>query len=424
MLGRTPFTRRLVVALFGALGASSVSAVETSWSAFGTLGFAVSDQDWTYARHVDDGGTVKRDTVLGAQLDARFSPEWSATLQAKLAPSLRYETRWDLSASWAFVSWRPSNEWLVRAGKLRVPLYLFSENLDVGQSYDFARVPAETYAIAPTTDMHGLYVTRSWILPDSEVNLDVVAGKARVYHRFHTRDQGPMFEYVHTRLVGGALSWRKDDLTVRAGFGRATTKLGADLSFPVDVRYTELDPQQLPGFGAYLPTALTNHIVNDIVALGLDWQPGGGWRVLAEYVHNMQHKTKHGFSTQGGHVALLKSTGHWTPYVVASALQSADSQKKIRQALEGVKAPAYVPMEIAAPVEAGQRMLADAIPYHDQYTLAVGTSFAINSHSKIKAEWARTRIRSGSSFVDSPPGAPPVSNQSVNVLTLNYNFAF
>ncbi|RZL10759.1 MAG: hypothetical protein EOP40_05265 [Rubrivivax sp.] len=416
-------SRQLAAALLCALASAGAAAVETSWSAFGTLGAAVSDQEWTYARHVDDRGTVKRDTVLGAQLDTHFTPAWSATLQAKVAPSLREEDRWDVTASWAFVSWRPSNEWLVRAGKLRVPLYLFSENLDVGQSYDFARMPAETYAIAPTTDMQGLYVTRSWVLPDSEVNLDLVAGRARVYHRFYTRDQGPAIDHVHTGLVGGALSWRKDDLTLRAGFGRATTRLGPSLTFPVSVRYTELNPQ-LPGFGAYLPTSLTNEIVNDIVALGMDWQVVGGWRVLAEYVHNMQHKTRHGFATQGGHLAVLKSTGRWTPYVVASALKSDRSQKRIRQALEGVRAPAYVPEAIAAPVEASQRILADVIPYHDQYTLAVGTSFALNPHSKIKVEWAHTRIQSGSAFVDSPRGGPPVSHQGVNVLTLNYNFAF
>lgn len=422
MLHPTPLRRLPRLLLGGLLAAAGATAcaVELSWSAFGTVGATISDQDFTYQRFVTDAVRFERDTVFGAQVDAQLAPEWSATLQAKLAPSMRKADRWDPSISWAFVSWRPSNEWLVRAGKLRVPLYLFSENLDVGQSYDFAHMPAETYAIAPTTDMHGLYVTRAWNLEQSEVNLDLVAGQARVYHRFHLRDTGASYVHVQTRLVGGALSWRSDELTLRFGFGRAHTKLGASSSFPVDVQATAL----APGFTAYVPTALTNRIANDIFALGADWQPGHGWRLLAEYVHNIQHKTRHGFDTQGGHVALLKTTGRWTPYVVASGLKSASGQKRTREALEAVRAPAWIPPAQAAMVEASQRMLVDGIPYHDQYTLALGTSFALNPHSKLKLQWAHTRVLSGSSFIDSPSGGPAVRDQGLNVLSLSYSFAF
>ena len=114
-----------------------------SYSAFGTLGAAVSDRDYNYQRFINSSGTVKRDSVFGTQVDAQFNPEWSGTLQLKAAPATNADSRWALTASWAFLSWRPNNDWLVRAGKVRIPLYLFSENLDVGQSYDFARMPTE-----------------------------------------------------------------------------------------------------------------------------------------------------------------------------------------------------------------------------------------------------------------------------------------
>jgi hypothetical protein len=40
-------------------------AVDLTWSGFGTVGVAVSDQPYKYQRFIDNQGTFKRDTVLG-----------------------------------------------------------------------------------------------------------------------------------------------------------------------------------------------------------------------------------------------------------------------------------------------------------------------------------------------------------------------
>lgn len=403
---------RLLATGLLALAAQAAQAVDLSWSAFGTIGAAVSDRPFTYQRFITDRPSFERDTVFGAQVDAHLAPEWSATLQAKLAPSLRKADRWDLSASWAFVSWRPSNEWLVRVGKLRMPFYLFSENLDVGQSYELARMPMETYAIAPATDTTGLYVTRTWMLPDSELNLDVFSGKARVYHRFYMRDVGEDFKYVNTQLTGAVLTWRSDTLTLRAAALQARSKLGFEPGYTVD-----WVPAPMPG--VYVPTGFTDRIVNDILTLGADWRIGGGWRVLAEYERNIQHKTELGANTYGGHVALLKTIERWTPYVVAATLKSTSAQRKLRNELLSADPPAFIPG-----LAQGIRMAADGMPYYDQDSIGIGASYALTPHSKIKAEWMHTRIGDGSVMVDSPAGGPSIANKSINVLSLSYSFAF
>lgn len=405
--------RRLAAGLL-ALAGGTAQAVDLSWSAFGTIGAAVSDRPFTYQQYVSDRPSFERDTVFGAQVDAQFAPEWSATLQAKLAPSQRKADRWDLSASWAFVSWRPSNEWLVRVGKLRMPFYLFSENLDVGQSYELARMPMETYAIAPATDTTGLYVTRTWMLPASELNLDVFSGKARVYHRFFMRDTGEDFKYVNTQLSGAVLTWRSDTLTLRTALLQARSKLGFEPGYTVD---------WAPGpYGLYMPTGFTDRIVNDIFTLGADWRIGGGWRVLAEYERNIQHKTELGANTYGGHVALLKTIDRWTPYVVVATLKSTSAQRKLRNELLGVQVPGFLPG--ADQIAAGIRMAADGIPFYDQDSIGLGASYALTPRSKIKAEWMHTHIGDGSVMVDSPPGGPSIAHKSINVLSLSYSFAF
>lgn len=119
----------------------TASAVDLTWSGFATLGYAQSDQPYKYQRFIDDQGSFNRDSIFGAQLDLKFNQQWGATLQGKLAPSIKSDSRWDATLSWAFISWRPVDDWLIRAGKLRLPLMLNTENTDVGATFDLARLP-------------------------------------------------------------------------------------------------------------------------------------------------------------------------------------------------------------------------------------------------------------------------------------------
>ncbi|HEY0665141.1 MAG TPA: hypothetical protein VGD24_03665, partial [Gallionella sp.] len=159
--------------LYGAAlsAVSPVLAADVSLSGFGTIGYAKSDQSYNYQRFVNDKGTLKRDSVLGIQMAAQFTPEWSATVQAKVAPALDDDTRYAASLSWAFLAYRPNNDWLIRAGKLRMPFYLNSENLDVGETYDAARLPNELYSVSPTMDFTGATFLKTWYLADSELDL-------------------------------------------------------------------------------------------------------------------------------------------------------------------------------------------------------------------------------------------------------------
>ncbi|MFT3858252.1 MAG: hypothetical protein QM742_12390 [Aquabacterium sp.] len=212
-------------------------AVDLSYSGFGTLGYAISDQPYHYQRYIDDHGTLQRDSVLGAQADIKFTPQWSATYQAMLAPSSGEDDDWSFKTTWAFVSWRPDNDWLLRVGKQRVPLFLNAENRDVGQTYDFARLPAEVYGLSPTTDLIGAYVSRAWLPEMGETTLDVFAGEANMTARAHSRDLGPIYTPVKTRVQGLALTLRQEAATWRLGLHHTTTETRGDsCSCPATIR--------------------------------------------------------------------------------------------------------------------------------------------------------------------------------------------
>ncbi len=171
-----------ILALFLSL-MQVVYAAEVSISGFGTLGYAVSDKEYAYQRFIDDNGTIRRDTVFGLQADVKINGQFSMTLQGKIAPSDKDDKNWDPVLSWAFLSYRPTNDWLFRLGKLRVPIYLNSESMDVGVTYDMARLPAEMYSMAPANDFVGASFSKTWNACIGDLMLDGYWGKAPFYRR-------------------------------------------------------------------------------------------------------------------------------------------------------------------------------------------------------------------------------------------------
>lgn len=409
------------------------AAQEFSWSAYGTIGWAQSDRDFRYERSVDDEGSLERDTVLGLQGDLHLSPQWSATVQAKLAPSSRRDGRWALTPAWAFVAWRPGDDWLLRAGRLRVPLYLHSEVMDLGVTNDMARLPAEMYSLAPTTDFNGLAAARTWALGERELSLDAYSGSVRSTMRFWTRDgvpgqvpAGSYFVEVGVRSTGLALTLRGADSLWRAGVHRTRTRR-TDGS-PIALRYPFVPIG--PGLGYYqtsdavpgpgVDTAPS--IRNTVYTLGADQQVVPGWRVSAEFARNRQHDSEVGSDTRGGYVALFHTVGRFTPYASVGRIRASRGILDWYDRLTANPLPDAVPG--AAQLNGAQRLAAESMYAIDQRSFALGSSYALDAEQKLKFEWRRTRIGRVSRLVDAPPGQPVPSRTSIDIWSINYSFSF
>ena len=113
---------------------------------------------------------------------------------------------------------------------------------------------------------------------------------------------------------------------------------------------------------------------------------------------------------------MLRKMDRITPYVTIASLKTVGSAARTRQKIADVVAPPLA--------EAGQRQLLDTTPFYDQYSLSLGASYALTPQSKLKGEWMHTWIGKGSAMVDSPAGAGPVTNDTIDVLSHSYNFVF
>jgi hypothetical protein len=415
------------------------AAAALTWSAFGTIGAAHSNRSWRYQRFIRDEASLERDSVLGGQAELQLNPEWSATVQAKLSPSDHSDSTWSVVPAWAFVAWRPDNDWLLRAGKLRVPFLLRSEQLDVGQTYDEARLPAEIYALPPTNDFKGASFARTWGGERGDLSLDGYYGSADLYKRFWIRDgvpspvpgqpaalaSGSTFKKVNVTVNGLVLTWREPDLTVRAGAHQARTR-------PVDNSQMTVRPtwvQLGPGVG-YWQTSNeqygpgiqeTPRIRNLLMTLGAEARLGGGWRSSGEYLRLWQRETELGVDGWAAYATVYRSLGAFTPYLTYAVSRTSERTAEWQRQLDSTTVPAMLPG--GSLLNAAMRARADTVPVYRQQSVALGSSYALTTTQKIKAEWLHTRATQ-SLLIDVPAGEPQVHVRSVDVLSLSYSFVF
>ena len=439
-----------LAAAFGS-GAMTAAAADVSLSGFGTLGYAQSNQPYNFERFINHNGTVARDSVAGVQVDAKFTESVGATVQGKFAPSTKNDSAWDGTLAWAFLSWRPANDLLIRLGKQRVSLYLYSESMDVGVTHDFARLPVEMYGSSPTTDYVGGSFSKTWAPDLGELTLDGYTGSTNTGFRYYQRDNvlvpgtnsvpGVNFSNFTYDGTGIILTLLRNEDRYRASAHSLSATMAPgqrELSYTTLIQPADIgliNPQLAPVAGlvsgsAYtvLPQALLNKVTSQVFTLGAEIKLPQDFRFVGEYVRRKMTNANLGLDSNGGYVSILKDIDQWTPYASFAVVKSKSAVLNLYKTVNanpGMTALLPSPQLVGAvaQINAYQRILADALAVYDQNTIALGTSYRLTPKQKIKFEWARTHVGVASSFVDAPAGGN-VSNQNIDVLSFSYNFVF
>lgn len=414
--------RRLACALlycaFSLLGAAGATAAELKLTGFGTLGYAIGDQDFSYLRYINNRGTFKADSLLGLQGEAQFNSQWGATLQAVSSAPRTRDNGAEAKIRWAFISFRPDNNWLLRVGRLRPPFLINSQNAEVGVTYDQARLPQEVYSLSPVYDFDGGAVTKTWSLENSETSLDAYWGKSDIKYRVFSRDAAqPLYVSEKIQAQGLIISHTTGPLSLRGGAHRAAVE------FENQVITDTFTPTSVPfpppiGGTLYLPSSAISKVYLTVLVLGADWR-AGDWRVTGEYAQRIVKDTNIGPGGKSAYVTLTRQIGKWTPYVTHARLLSDADTREIYQAVNGTPVPLAAQLSPPFLPANFHRTLADTILVFDQYSTMLGASYSFSAMSKLKFEWMQTHIGLHSNLVDGD-----VHNQRFNVFSVSYSMAF
>lgn len=120
---------------------TTAAAADLNVSGFASfVGGTYSEDDFQYAGY-DDEISFESDSLLGIQIMSRVSDKIMVTGQL-IADG---QENFNVEAELAYVTYSARPNWDIRAGRLRAPLYYYSDFVDVGYAYPWIRPPVELY---------------------------------------------------------------------------------------------------------------------------------------------------------------------------------------------------------------------------------------------------------------------------------------
>lgn len=392
------------------------------FSGFGTIGYASSNQSYAYLKYIDEDGTLYRDSILAGQLDMRINSKFSATVQGQLEADSSDETGVEANIAWAFLSYRPNNDWLVRLGKLRIPGYLNSENADVGVTYDYARIPAEFSYLSPTYDFIGLSVNHSFLLSDGDLSFTIYYGESNLDWRTYLGESETAIYYPSTlKSLGGSVSYQTLDNTYLAALHYAENHNESDSIDWYDSPVFQ-DLGDGTGYYTYEGANVVDSLDIYLATMSADILLARDIRMAIEIAARIgTGDLINGQNGYSGYISFRKKINRWTPYIFYAQLKTASDELDFHQRLDSSSVPNTVTQ--AAIINGFQKDLADLYQAFDQYSIALGTSYSLSPTHKIKGEIMLTHIDQTSSFFDAPTEIN-ISNQDVAVFSLSYSFVF
>lgn len=182
---------------------------------------------------------------LGGQFQYGITDTIGFTAQGTIKAA---QDEWQANVEWLYLSWQASDNLMVRTGRLRTPVYMYSESIDVGFSYPWLRLPDEVYSQVQLSNYEGADVVYNLPVSFGTVSFQVAGGMAKNRDIFAVDD---MHDIDYNDIFGGNISLSTNDFgTFRAGYVEADIKANVedDVTVPflgnINVSLNPLDHQK------------------------------------------------------------------------------------------------------------------------------------------------------------------------------------
>jgi hypothetical protein len=368
-----------------------------SFNGFGTAGVVHSNEDkadFTASDFEPTGASYSRswsasvDSLIGGQLSATFTPQFSAVLQL-IAQQNYNDTYWP-HMEWANIKYLFTPDLSVRVGRIVMPTFLDSDSREVGYSNPWVRPPTEVYSANPITNLDGL---------DASYRLHL----GRVTNTLQaTYGRNLSFRFAGGSKFDARYAWGIFD---DAEYGAALVRVGY-LSSDITLNDGTALFDAFGKFGSQ-GAAITNQydIVDkstSILTLAASYDPGQ-WFVMGEWATSRSESFL-GAST-GWYVSGGRRVGQFTPYLTyAQITQRSNSSPGLNlAALPANLVPA------ATALNADLNEVLNSRP--DQYTWSIGMRWDFMKNFDLKLQLDRINLGAGSAgtLINVQPGFEPGS---------------
>lgn len=309
-------------------------------------------------------------SVLGLQGNYKLSPDWSITGQFLVRPDESDLSRLAPKVEWLFASYQLNDEIKLRAGQLRLPLYMYSEKLYVGKAYPMAMLPVEVYgSVASNTYKGADILWRTELGSDAELLVQPYLGNFKTSSLDANKQSYSEVELKNLRGVNLQLQMLDERLKLRTGY------------FTSELAY--------PGFADF------NVALNTLGASYSD----AGWFFLGEFTRtNLQFSGLK--DVDAWYVLAGKHLGKWFPYLSYGAEER--------------------PLSL---VQVGNFVMPTE---NDLRRTALGLTYNIDDKASVKGEYSRTDFGANnlSTTIFDYVNNQPIQSKGVDMIRLSYNLLF
>lgn len=286
-----------------AFGANAASLDGLSISGFGSVGVGKSDNNIGYAKYTDEKVDWEQETLAGLQFDFQINDKAKFVTQIVANSRYDYEPKIEMAyASYDF------DHFTARAGKLRLPLFFYSDYIDLGYAYPMIRPSQETYENIVLKGYTGADLLIPIEFENSSLLLQPVMGVATI-----DEDDSRIGEVKLDQMFGLSANWNYEDLTLRASYFVAEANPECDAS---ELSTTQCQKAALVGIHGQ---------DGQFVSLGMQYD-NGDFLVNVEGT-DVQLDGKYS-DTQSVSGLFGYRIGEFTPYLAASWVETTDNEER------------------------------------------------------------------------------------------------
>ncbi|MCJ8170888.1 hypothetical protein [Atopomonas sediminilitoris] len=223
--------KKTALALAVALASASAIAVEQGehrFNAFGTVGISYlggEDDGRSFGIEGQTTDSWRGDQLskFGAQLQYGLTDTLGVTVQVTAKAD---QDTWKGNLEWLYLSYQATDELMLRAGRLRTPVYMYSETLDVGYTYPWLRLPDEVYGQVQLTNYEGFDLVYNRETALGSLSFQTAVGQAKEREVFQFDDQ---YDIDYNDFFAANIALSTEYGRVRIGYAEADLKGGFDL---------------------------------------------------------------------------------------------------------------------------------------------------------------------------------------------------
>lgn len=278
--------------------ASSAAMAEVNINGFASIkGGLTTGKDDTLYGYTNDI-EFKNESLFAVQLTSDLGEKLSVTAQLMAKGADDYDAKF----AWAFLSYQLNDNWRLNAGRIRIPFYKYSDYLDVGYAFDWARTPRAVYDVEFDT-MDGVSLYHSGTIAEMNSNIQLVFGA----YEGDISVNGALSRSKVQDISGGSWELSNDWLSARVAYFMADVSINATALSPL------LGALNTFGFGSVAREIDFNQDEGTFFGFGLSYDRDN-WVAVTEYT-NVKVKHSYMADRDAYFVSVGRRFDSITPYI-------------------------------------------------------------------------------------------------------------